>query len=51
MTTIYWCAVTAGFLAFSFITQRWDRSWIVWPVAGVTYGLVIAIAKSLRKKN
>ena len=51
LTTIYWCAVTAGFLAFSFITQRWDRSWIVWPVAGVTYGLVIAIAKSLRKKD
>ena len=51
LTTIYWCAVTAGFLAYSFITMRWDRSWIVWPVAGVVFGLVTAVAKSLRKKN
>ena len=51
LSTIYWCSVTAGFLAYSFITQRWDRSWIVWPVAGVVYGIVIAVASSLRKKN
>ena len=51
LSTIYWCSVTAGFLAYSFITQRWDRSWIVWPVAGVVYGVVIAVASSLRKKN
>ena len=51
LSTIYWCTVTAGFLGYSFITMRWDRSWIVWPVAGVVYGMVLAIAKSLRKKN
>ena len=51
LSTIYWCSVTAGFMAYSFITQRWDRSWIVWPVAGVVYGIVIAVASSLRKKN
>ena len=51
LSSIYWCSVTAGFLAYSFISQRWDRSWIVWPVAGVVYGVVIAIAKSLHKKN
>ena len=51
LSTIYWCTVTAGFLGYSFITMRWDRSWIVWPVAGVVYGVVLAIARSLRKKN
>ena len=46
---IYWSIVTAGYLAASFITNRWDRTWIVWPVAGVLYGVVGEIGK-LREK-
>ena len=46
---IYWCLVTAAYLAWSFIGNAWDRSWIIWPVAGVAYGAVIGIAKVLRK--
>lgn len=37
-TTAFWCVTTALYLAYSFITNDWDRSWIVWPVAGVLYG-------------
>ena len=47
---IYWCLVTAGFLAWSFIGDAWDRSWIIWPVAGVAFGAVVGIAKALRKR-
>ncbi len=46
---IYWGIVTAGYLAVSFITNRWDRTWIVWPVAGVLYGVLSEIGK-LREK-
>ncbi|MBR5429561.1 MAG: helix-turn-helix transcriptional regulator [Firmicutes bacterium] len=48
---IYWGLVTAGYLAWSFLTMRWDITWIVWPVAGVAYGAVIAIAGALRRTN
>ena len=48
---IYWLAVTAVFLAWSFTTNAWDRTWIIWPVAGVAYGAVFAIAKALKRKN
>ena len=48
---IYWLLVTAGYLAWSFITNAWDRTWIVWPVAAVSYGAVFAIAGALRKRN
>ncbi len=48
---IYWGLVTAGYLAWSFITNGWDRTWIVWPVAGVAYGAVFGIIKALRQKN
>ncbi len=39
---IYWCTVTAIYLGWSFITRRWDETWIVWPVAGVLFGAVSA---------
>lgn len=47
----YWSLVTAGYLAYSFITMRWDRSWIVWPVAAVLYGAVLAVWSALRKNG
>lgn len=51
LTSVYWMAVTAGYLAYSFITNDWGRSWIVWPVAGVAYGIVEIIADTLREKD
>lgn len=39
----YWCLVTAGFLAYSFITGDWGRSWIVWPVAGCIFGAISTV--------
>ncbi|MBR4331520.1 MAG: hypothetical protein IKP72_02475 [Clostridia bacterium] len=29
----------------------WDKSWIVWPVAGVAYGVVLAIVRMLKKNH
>ena len=48
---LYWCVVTAGYLAYSFITNDWSRSWIVWPVAGVLCGAVSAILKAINKSK
>lgn len=42
---IYWSIVTAAYLAVSFLTNRWDISWIIWPVAGVLYGVVGQIGR------
>ena len=41
----YWSIVTAAYLAVSFITRRWDMTWIIWPVAGVLFGVVGEISK------
>ncbi len=48
---IYWGLVTAGFLAWGFIGDGWDRAWIVWPVAGVAYGAIFGIVRALNRKN
>ena len=51
LTSGYWMVVLAAYLGYSFITNDWGRSWIVWPVAGVLYGIVILIADTLRNKD
>ena len=48
---IYWCSVTAIYLAISFITNRWDYTWIIWPVTGVAYGVIECILNYAEKKN
>lgn len=49
IATIYWCLVLAGYLAASFVTNRWDMTWIVWPVAGVLYGALAGIMEIVRR--
>lgn len=48
---IYWLTATAVYLAWSFFTDDWGRTWILWPVAGVAYGAVFAVAKALKRKS
>lgn len=49
--TIYWIVVLAGYLTWSFVTNRWDLTWIVWPIAGVLYVVFAEILKMLNQKN
>ena len=46
----YWCLITAAYLAWSFIGDSWQISWIIWPIAGVAFGAVVGIAKALKKR-
>ena len=48
---VYWLLATAGFLAWSFVTGAWNRTWIVWPVAGVLFPAVMAVVGAIRSKN
>ena len=43
---IYWCIVTAIYLGYSFYTGNWDRSWIIWPVAGVLFAACVGIVNA-----
>lgn len=51
IASIYWCTITAIYLAISFITMRWERTWILWPVAGVMYGTLVVILDVARGKD
>lgn len=47
-TGVYWMIVTAIYLAYSFVTMDWAKSWIIWPVAGVLFAAITAIINSIR---
>ena len=51
VAAIYWGSATAIYLAISFITNAWDKTWIVWPVAGAAYGVVLAVMRVLKKNR
>ncbi|MDE5557173.1 MAG: helix-turn-helix domain-containing protein [Ruminococcus sp.] len=46
----YWLIVTAGYLAYSFITSNWGKSWIVFPVAALLTPIVHNIEKKIKSK-
>lgn len=41
----YWCLMVAIYLGWSFWTNNWKFTWIIWPVAGVLYAAVLGLVK------
>ncbi len=50
ITGSYWLIITAGYLAYSFITANWGDSWIVFPVAALLTPIVHNIEKHIKSK-
>ena len=48
---VYWGIITAIYLGYSFISMDWGRSWIIWPVAGVMYAVIITIINAVKNKK
>lgn len=44
---IYWAVAVAVYLGWSFLSQRWDVTWVVWPLAGVLYVVFREITKAI----
>lgn len=47
----YWMLAVVVFLSWSFIGDAWNTSWMVWPIAGVTWGLVAVTVNSLEPEE
>lgn len=48
LATAYWCCALAIFLLWSFLSGDWHITWVVWPVAGILFGAVCAVANMVR---
>lgn len=51
LISAYWILMVAIYLGYSFATNNWGRSWIIWPVAGVSYVLYYLILKFFLENN
>ena len=49
--TVYWLAATAVYLGWSFWTNDWHMTWMVWPIAGVLFAGVMAICNLFLDRN
>ena len=44
---VYWAIAVAVYLCWSFVTIRWEFTWIVWPVAGVLFAAYREVMKAI----
>lgn len=45
--TNYWIIILVLYLGFSFLTKRWDISWLIWPFSLLIFVVLNSIAKSI----
>ncbi|WP_051353663.1 helix-turn-helix domain-containing protein [Atopobium fossor] len=48
---MYWPVVLAIYLIASFTTNRWDKTWIIWAVAGILYPVVSTFVQKFTTLN
>ncbi len=44
---IYWAIALVIYLGWSFVTMRWEMTWVVWPIAGVLFAAYREIMKAI----
>ncbi len=47
VSTVYWLTATAVYLGWSFLTNDWGTTWVVWPIAGILFAIVMCICNLL----
>lgn len=45
---IYWSIFTAIYFGYSFITNDWETSWVIWFIAGILFPAFVRIIKKRR---
>jgi len=49
--TAYWLIATAVYLGWSFLTDDWHITWVVWPIAGILFVVVELICNLVLDKQ
>lgn len=51
VTGVFWSLIVAIYLGYSFYTNNWDSSWIIWPIAAVLFGAISSAVGALQGKK
>ncbi|MBR3806443.1 MAG: helix-turn-helix transcriptional regulator, partial [Clostridia bacterium] len=47
----YWCILTAIFLTWSFLTNHWHISWLIFAIGGILFPMVMCICNLIADKQ
>ncbi len=48
---IYWPLIVIAYLLWSFLTWDWWITWIIWPIAGILFGIFAGVMESVAKRK
>lgn len=48
---IYWPLIVIAYLIWSFLTFDWWITWIIWPIAGIAFGIFAGVTESIAKRK
>ena len=48
---IYWPLMVIVYLVWSFLTWDWWITWILWPIAGILFGIFAGVSESIAKRK
>lgn len=48
---IYWMLTLGIYLFYSFVYKAWDRSWIIWFLAGMMFGILYMIGEIIIRRK
>ena len=51
VSTAYWLTAAAVYLGWSFGTKDWKTTWVVWPVAGILFSVVMCLCNLFIDRN
>ncbi len=51
IASVYWLVATAVYLGWSFLSNDWEITWVIWPIAGVLFAAMELIFDFMEKKK
>lgn len=51
LANIYWPIILAIYLGWSFMTNNWGITWVVWPIAGLIFAAISAALRASSKEE
>lgn len=51
VASIFWPTVVLVYLGWGFLTEDWSKSWIIWPICGVAFGIFAAVMRALKRNT
>lgn len=50
-SSVWWLVMTAVYLLWSFVTNEWEITWVIWPVGSILYAALYAILEATVGKS